>query len=124
MEVQLLMCGQEINYLSIGKNIRKYRKKNCHSQEWLAEKVNVGTTHISHIETGNTKLSLATLIKIANALEVSADEILCDDLTNSKEVFISEIHLNLDDCSEEELKFICDLVIYTKKALRKRNIFR
>lgn len=117
------MCEQEINYLSIGKNIRKYRKKNSHSQEWLAEKVDVGTTHISHIETGNTKLSLATLIKIANALEVSADEILCDNLTNSKEVFISEIHLNLDDCSEDELKFICDLVSYTKKALRKRNIF-
>lgn len=35
------------------------------SQEQLADKVKISTTHISHIETGNTKLCLAVLVKIA-----------------------------------------------------------
>lgn len=46
------------------------------SQEQLAEKVWISTTHMSHIETGSTKLSLPVLVDIAGALSVSVDEIL------------------------------------------------
>ncbi|MFR1478952.1 MAG: helix-turn-helix domain-containing protein [Hydrogeniiclostridium mannosilyticum] len=44
----------EINYLEIGQRIRKARLAAKVTQEQLAEKLGVGTTHISHIETGNS----------------------------------------------------------------------
>lgn len=43
----------EINYAEIGQRICKARLAAKVIQEQLAERVGVGTTHISHIETGN-----------------------------------------------------------------------
>ncbi|MBS7062722.1 MAG: helix-turn-helix transcriptional regulator [Eubacterium sp.] len=46
-------------------------RKDCGlSQKQLAEKVGISTTHLSHIETGNTKLSLPVFVDIAEALSV------------------------------------------------------
>lgn len=47
-----------MDYYKIGQRIRKIRKAHGLSQEDLAERVDISTTHMSHIETGSTKLSL------------------------------------------------------------------
>ena len=65
-----------MDYYVIGQRIRKTRKAHGLSQEQLAELVGISTTHMSHIETGNTKLSLPVLVSLAEALEVSTDELL------------------------------------------------
>lgn len=54
-----------MDYYMIGQKIRKFRKGCGLSQEQLAEKVGISTTHLSHIETGNTKLSLPVFVDIA-----------------------------------------------------------
>lgn len=59
-----------MKYYEIGQRIRRYRKACGLSQEALAEKAGISATHMSHIETGNTKLSLPVLVKIAEALSV------------------------------------------------------
>ena len=46
-----------MDYYEIGQRIRKFRKAHDLSQEQLAEKVGISTTHMSHIETGNAKLA-------------------------------------------------------------------
>ena len=56
-----------MDYYMIGQKIRKFRKSCGLSQEQLAEEVGISTTHLSHIETGNTKLSLPVFVKIASA---------------------------------------------------------
>ncbi|WP_178842427.1 helix-turn-helix domain-containing protein [uncultured Treponema sp.] len=71
--------GKEPDYNSIGKRIRKYRWEKNISQEELAEAIGVSTTHMSHIETGSTKLSLSVFVKILEALNISADLLLKDD---------------------------------------------
>ena len=43
-----------IDYAAIGRHIREKRLERGLSQEKLAELSDVGVTHISHIETGNT----------------------------------------------------------------------
>lgn len=53
-----------MDYYMIGQKIRKFRKSCGLSQEQLAEEVGISTTHLSHIETGNTKLSLPCLLKL------------------------------------------------------------
>ena len=67
-----------MDYYAIGQRIRKYRKAKGLSQEQLAELVDISTTHMSHIETGNTKLSLQVFADLAEALQVSVDSLLYD----------------------------------------------
>ena len=108
-----------VDYYAIGQRIRKYRRALNLSQEALAEKINISTTHMSHIETGNTKMSLPVLAAIAVALNVSTDSILFEEKQESRNAAVEEIGFELDDCSLTELKIIKDIVCSAKSALRK-----
>jgi transcriptional regulator with XRE-family HTH domain len=66
-----------IDYRDIGQRIRIIRLQRKMTQEQLAEATGVGTTHISHVETGNSIPSLQLLVDIINTLDCSADELLC-----------------------------------------------
>ena len=57
-----------MDYYKIGQRIRKYRNAYNLTQEQLADKIGISPTHMSHIETGKTKLSLAVLVNIAKEL--------------------------------------------------------
>ena len=50
------------------------------TQEALAEKVDVSTSYIGHIERGQKRCSLETLVSIADALGVTPDLLLRDSL--------------------------------------------
>lgn len=110
-----------LNFIALGKRIRQKRKLKNMTQEELAESADVGTTHISHIETGATKLSIKTFILIANALDVSADDLLCDYIKRSTSTYQNELSMLLATCNEKEIRFIYDLVDSTLCSLRKRD---
>ena len=63
---------------SIGKNIRKYRNNKKLRQEQLAEMTDLSANYIGMVERGEKAPSMETFLKIANALEVSADLLLVD----------------------------------------------
>ncbi len=109
-----------MDYYKIGQKIRKYRKAKGLSQEELAEKVNISVTHISHIETGNTKLSLPVFVDLANALEVQADDLL-SDAPSGRSNSLDELSETLDSCSTQQVRMITDIVKATKIALDKYN---
>ena len=67
-----------LDYQAIGTRIRRMRKAHGLTQQALAELSNQEPSNISHIERGATKLSLPTLVNIANALDVTVDELLFD----------------------------------------------
>ena len=104
-----------MDYIEIGKQIRKYRILKRLSQETLAEKIDISTTHMSHIETGSTKLSLPVLVKLAQALQVSSDDILNINVENSRNSTLSEI---TKDCSPEEIEIIAQITKAAKKSLQ------
>ena len=108
-----------IDYKTIGSKIRKRRIACNLSQERLAEMCDVGTTHISHIETGNCIPSLKVFIAILNALSCSADELLCDELNNAEHTYNLEITNLLEDCSSHELMIITNTIQALKSSLRK-----
>lgn len=66
----------ELDYKAIGKRIKIARIQVDLTQEKLAEYVNLSPSHMSNIETGTTKVSLTTIVNIANALSVSVDDLL------------------------------------------------
>lgn len=113
----------EISYSDVGKRIRAARLAKGISQEKLAECVGVGTTHISHIETGNTIASMKIFIAIVDTLGVSADALLCDNLEKSKDSFRGEIAEVTKDCNEQEIRFIAGMVKAIKQELRKGRLF-
>ena len=114
------VLNMQIDYLDIGERIRSERLKQKISQEKLAEMVEVGTTHISHIETGNTKLSIRVFIAIINALNISSDELLRNHIGKAKHIFDGEIAEIIDDCSDEEARIITDTAKALKISLRRK----
>ena len=68
----------ELNYNELGYRIRKKRLQQKMTQETLAELTDLSIPHVSHIETGKTKVSLESLVKIANTLHTTVDELLFD----------------------------------------------
>ena len=109
----------ELDYRAIGKRIKIARIKADLTQEALAEKASLSTTHMSNIETGNSKLSLPTIVSLANALSVSVDEFLCDSVIHSKDIFSQEIQDLVSDCDEYEIRMIADFVRAAKETIRK-----
>ena len=104
-----------MNYYKIGQKIRKIRKAHGLSQEEFAEKVNISTTHMSHIETGNTKLSLPVFVDIAAALELRTDDLLDNPATTSTS--LDEIAAVLERCTAQEAKVIADVVKAAKISM-------
>lgn len=92
-----------MDYFEIGQRIRKYRRAYNLSQEQLAEKVGISTTHMSHIETGNTKLSLPVLVDIAKVLDVRTDEIIYGTPQISKTSLADEIISILGSCTTSDI---------------------
>lgn len=107
-----------MDYYKIGQQIRKIRKAHGLSQEELAERVNISTTHMSHIETGNTKLSLPVLVDIAAVLEVRTDDLLNSNAPTTSTV-MDEIASVLEHCSAQQSKVIADVVKATKLSMDK-----
>ena len=94
-----------MNYYEIGQRIRNYRKQRGLSQEQLAEAVNISVTHMSHIETGNTKLSLPVLVALAGVLQVACDDLLSgnDDATAEA---VNSVMRVVRECSLPQLNVI------------------
>lgn len=108
-----------VDYGSLGKRIRKIREGKGWTQSDLADAVSMSNTTISHIEVGTGKPELNTLVKIANALEVSLDSLLCDSLIVSESVYRYEIAEWLESASKEELRFLEGVIPPLLDAFRK-----
>lgn len=111
--------SKELDYAAIGSRIRKYRWENKISQEELAEAVGISTTHMSHIETGATKLSLTVLVNISLALNVSADLILNGDKSVTKTSEIADI---FSSSNERQTRILLEITRATKLVLDKEQI--
>lgn len=106
-----------IDYKALGKRISKARKQAGITQETLGEQLNMTRKHISVIEAAIKRPSLDTLVDIANALGVSADDLLVDSLTHSASTADTEIHRLLLDCNEIEQEILIRMVKDMKSIL-------
>lgn len=111
-----------INYIAIGKRIRQLRIERGFSQAILAEKSGVEPSNISHIERAATKLSLPTLVSIANALEVTLDEIVFESIIKNEHVTNEIINQLLNDCTPKEVCAIIEIIKTTKSIIRPTEI--
>lgn len=117
-----MLMDIELDYSKLGKRIKEQRLKKHLTQEKLGELVNVATSNISHIERATTQVSLPSLVKIANALDVTLDQLICDSSNPIAEIYIEQdiAHL-LQGCSLSDKRIIKDIIIAAKKALNEHR---
>lgn len=108
-----------LNYQEIGLRIRNFRRAANLSQEELAEKIDISTTHMSHIETGNTKLSLPVLVSLSQVLHVSTDDLLFSHESKELPVTEKEIFGLLEDCSPKQTAALLDSLKALKEILNR-----
>ena len=94
----------------LGPRIREQRVARGMSVVKLAKEVGVLPNYISQLESGDKIPSLDTFIRIANALDVTADELLCDYLTAELHVVESKLGASVSYLSKEDQRHIEDLV--------------
>ena len=111
-----------IDYTDVGQRIKRLRMEKGLTQERLSEAIGVGPSHMSHIESGSTVPSLEVFIAILNALDCSADELLCRETKAGKPLPNSWLTEIIADCDPTETKILSDIVIAAKQTLRKNRM--
>ena len=103
-------------YQTIGARIREIRIEKGMSQAELAEKAHLSLPVISSIENARSKTWLITFAKVAEALQVSADDILRLSTPGSTASFPAELAQILEDCSPSEVEAILKIVKQVKST--------
>ena len=102
---------KEINK-QLGKRIQYLRKQKGFSQEKFAEAINIATTSLSYIETGRGFMTLATLEKMTEVLDIETYEIFqFVSVKTNEEMFDFLIRkINLIKNDNEKLKMVYSIV--------------
>ena len=99
-----------MDYAALGKRIRDERLMQRLTLEKLAERTDKSINFIGQIERGEGKPSLETLVDIANALGVTVDSLLSDNLKASDNSIDKEVSALLHNMSDTGKRFILDTV--------------
>ena len=96
----------------LGKRIQYLRKQRGFSQEKFAEAINIATTSLSYIETGRGFMTLSTLEKMANTLNVEPHEIFQFISLQSNEDMFNYLNQKINSIKEdnEKLKTVYNIL--------------
>lgn len=94
----------------LGARIREARKKKGYTQEKLAEMSDIGTMYLGEIERGVKMPSMKIFIRILEALDVSADYILRNELTSGRDFIFDEITQKLEALTPKQRKTANDIL--------------
>ena len=106
-----------INRYALGERIYEARKRRKLTQSDLAEMAGISNTYLSHIENGSKNMSMDTFIDIVNALGVTADELLIDNIRADNMLLGDKVSEVLKGCSAYEKRVMLDILTAVKKAL-------
>ena len=96
--------------VELGKKLREVRLKKGYTQQVLAEHAGIGNVYLGEIERGLKMPSLNTFINIVEALDISADLILRDELTSGGEYVYDEITQKLKNLTPRQRKISADIL--------------
>jgi len=99
----------ETIYRSIGNRIRVERKRLKLTQEELAEKANISSNFLGHIERGTKRPTLDTLKKIADVLQIPMAELFATETTYqlpSEDLFIKRFKSLVRDKKRKEKELV------------------
>lgn len=85
--------------IAIGQKIRKVREEKSMIQKKLAKNVMVSSSSITRLESGQTMVSMFTIIKMAEVLNTSISFLLSGDEDDLNKSNILKIAKKLDRCA-------------------------
>lgn len=97
---------QDLDFAFIGQRIREVRCNKHLTQEYIANMVGVNSTHISNIELNKVKVSLSTLVRICNAMDITVDYLLENEYHTPTSVLEKEIVNTIKDMPKEKQETI------------------
>lgn len=95
---------------ALGKKLREARQAKGFTQHALAEIADIGDVYLGEIERGLKMPSLNIFIKLIEALNISADYVLRDELTSGKEYVHDELTRKLRDLTPKQRKTAADIL--------------
>jgi transcriptional regulator with XRE-family HTH domain len=95
---------------SVGERIREARRVRGMSQMKLAEKTSISLPHVGSIEKGKSLITIATLKKISEALDVTTDSLLRPNITDRQYVYKGEFGELVKDCTPEEIELLSKII--------------
>ena len=95
---------------AFGKKLRDARQKKGYTQHALAEIADIGNVYLGEIERGLKIPSLNSFVKLIEALDISADYILRDELSSGKEFICDEITQKLKNLTPKQRKTAADIL--------------
>ena len=96
--------------VELGMKLREARNKAGFTQEQLAEKADIGVMYLGEIERGVKMPSMKIFIKLIEALNISADYILRNELPSGKEYVLDEITEKLASLTPKQRKAAVDIL--------------
>ena len=99
-----------MNKAALGQKIRQARKRRGYTQRALAQIADVGGAYLGEVERGMKMPSLNIFIRLIEALDISADYILRDELTSGKEFIYDEITQKLKNLTPKQRKTAADIL--------------
>lgn len=94
----------------LGARIKQARKERHMTQEVLAEKADIGTMYLGEIERGVKMPTVSVFVRIIEALQVSADYILRNELSSGKDYVFDEITQKLSSLTPKQRKTASDIL--------------
>ena len=91
-----------VDYEKLGLRVRQQRELNGLTQSQLARKVGITGSFIGHIERGEKKASVDTVVALCNALEISPTVLLQDSLSDAA----MQSQLSFDEDSQDLMRGI------------------
>lgn len=110
-----------IDMTELGSRIRQARTDRNMSQIELAEACGISVPYVSDIERGKKCFSVDILMRIAMALQVSADWLLRLDIPQTDYSYHSEAADLLMDCTSNEALILLELMRSNKDVLRRNK---
>lgn len=115
----------EIDYIKIGRRIKNARLERGLNQSDLGALIGCSNNHISHVEVGQTKVSLAMLMKLSLVLDKDFDYFLFDTpYTRPGSIINDEISCKLSKCNSTTLisiNKILDVLLEQQKMIEKER---
>lgn len=100
----------KIDYKDLGKRIRAERRRQDLTQEKLAEMADISDSFLGHIERGGRTLSIETLAKLANALNLSIEYIVCGEFNYQPDMLPTEIHDALNQMNSSQRRVFLNIM--------------
>lgn len=95
---------------TLGQKLRSARLSKGYTQQTLAERTGIGNVYLGEIERGLKMPSLNTFIRIVEALDISADFVLRDELSSGKGYILDEITHRLEQLTPKQRKTATDIL--------------